>query len=180
MKKIGKTLRNIICGLGISIATAGSTTKANVSGWHEYNDHFYRITPEIMSWTDSEKYAVIQDGHLVTINDELEELWLISVFGPAQYWIGFYQLNPAQECEPNKCWEWISGEPITYLNWAMGEPDNSGVENWASMYNGNNPGWRDGANEPGILGIIESQIPEPSTLTLLVLGSSMLFYRKNK
>ena len=70
-----------------------------------------------------------------------------------QVWIGFYQPNPIPECEPDLCWEWVSGEPITYIHWASGEPNNAGPEHWATL--NPNGSWYDGQNEPSVKGIVE-------------------------
>ncbi|MBM3841302.1 MAG: hypothetical protein FJ398_25785 [Verrucomicrobia bacterium] len=40
-------------------------------------------------------------------------------------WIGFN--DEAKE----GAWLWISGEPVTYINWLNGEPNNSGDEDFA-------------------------------------------------
>ena len=75
------------------------------------NNHSYkRIHCE--SWDDAQAKAVDEGAHLVAINDAAEQEWLVGVFGTAPYWIGL--INVAKE---NK-WEWTSGEPTTYTNWA--------------------------------------------------------------
>ncbi|MCX5644053.1 MAG: hypothetical protein NTZ17_05130 [Phycisphaerae bacterium] len=39
------------------------------------NNHYYKLT-EGLSWTQAEEQAIRSGGHLVTINDREEELWL--------------------------------------------------------------------------------------------------------
>ncbi|MBC7771880.1 MAG: hypothetical protein H7210_05255 [Pyrinomonadaceae bacterium] len=83
----------------------------------------YFIT-DIGNWLEAQARAEAMGGHLVTINDEAEQLYLESEMLPRSFvsriWIG---LNDAAT---NGAYEWVSGEPITYLNFAPGEPNNDG------------------------------------------------------
>lgn len=82
------------------------------------NGHYYKLTTP-MDWIQIESQAVEWGGHLVTINDRREELWLKKKFGKREYfWIGFNDII----VEGN--WEWASGETVTYTNWWQGEPNN--------------------------------------------------------
>jgi hypothetical protein len=57
--------------------------------------------------------------NLVTINDAAENQFLVNAFGGNElFWIGF--TDAVQEGN----WQWINGEPVTYTNWASGEPNN--------------------------------------------------------
>jgi hypothetical protein len=90
------------------------------------------------TWQACEDEAVLQDAHLVTINDAEEQVWLTDTFGcftiedcregvgekTKDFWIGL-------RCEGEHCWEcwdgppgsnpeawfWISGEEYDYSNW---------------------------------------------------------------
>lgn len=98
-------------------------------GWvkNPDNGHYYRRT-QPLGWTSAEEQAVAQGGHLVTINDRKEELWLRRNFGEGElYLIGFNDLDEEGE------WKWSSGEEITYTNWAEGEPNNYNDEDVAAM-----------------------------------------------
>ena len=83
------------------------------------------------------------DAHLVTIADAAENQWLVDTFGTTVAWIGF--TDEAQEGN----WSWITGEPVTYTNWASTEPNNNyfgqpenyaftnyGAGLWADVSNG--------------------------------------------
>jgi len=100
------------------------------------NGHYYRLTTP-MNWMQAEAQAINWGGHLVTVNDREEELWLRSQFGAQElFWLGFNDL--AREGN----WEWVSGEPAAYANWASGQPDDyednedAAVMNWQGIEQG--------------------------------------------
>jgi ABC-2 type transport system permease protein len=97
------------------------------------NGHYYRLTMS-MNWMQAEAQAIDWGGHLVTVNDREEELWLRSQFGVQEaLWLGFNDL--AREGN----WEWVSGEPSVYANWASGQPDDyqdnedAAIMNWQGL-----------------------------------------------
>lgn len=95
----------------------------------EYNGHYYTLTDTAMTWTQAESYAQTLGGHLVTINDQAEQEWVTDRFGWAYPWIGL------TEQATEGTWVWVSGEPVTYTNWASGEPyNNYGNDDYARMY----------------------------------------------
>jgi len=151
----------LICGLVVLASQLGFAVPVQ---W-EQNGHYYELT-ESMSWSQAEEQAIQLGGHLVTINDREEELWLRLQFGSDEYfWIGFNDIN----AEGN--WEWVSGEPVTYTNWWEWEPNNEGangeIENAAIMNWGGaeeidgewfyyyGDGWNDNAVDNEYRGIME-------------------------
>lgn len=88
------------------------------------NGHVYYLLTA-GTWTASEAEAVQLGGNLVTINDAAENGWVFTNFASfggvdRSLWLG---LND-QATEGT--WTWISGEPVTFTNWASGEPNSSG------------------------------------------------------
>ena len=59
--------------------------------------------------------AVAQGAHLVAINDEAEQAWLLEVFGQENFWIGL--TDASKEDNPH----WDNGESVTYTNWNLSE-----------------------------------------------------------
>ena len=81
------------------------------------------------SWDDAQAKAVAEGAHLVAINDIAEQAWLMRIFGTAPYWIGLTDV--VQEGK----WEWMSGELVTYTNWATHKliDADRGEENYVFM-----------------------------------------------
>ncbi len=67
-------------------------------------------------WYDAQQKAIKEGAHLVSINNEEEQFWIESIFRSRSYWIG---LN---DVEKEGVWQWDSGEPVTYMNWATSYP----------------------------------------------------------
>ena len=60
--------------------------------------------------------------NLVSINDEVEQEWLVEQFGFLPYWIGLVYSNKSG------MWEWSSGELVDYTNWAKSQSERMEVE----------------------------------------------------
>ncbi len=152
----------------------------------------YRLT-DAMPWTSAEEQAVAWGGHLVTINNQLENEYLANsswIFADQdRVWIG---LNDAAE---EGHFVWVSGETSTYRNWMRGQPDNNnGEEDYVEFY-GATPyyayqkQWNDRPNSENLRGLAEIPTdgavlyrnwdvsglePGPYTLRLLVTDASGL------
>lgn len=87
------------------------------------NGHLYALTENPSSWQAAEDEAAANEGHLVAINDEQEQLFLNATFpfagGP--FWTGLYQAPGSDE--PGTGWQWSNGDSLVYTNWASGEPN---------------------------------------------------------
>jgi len=97
------------------------------------NNRCYRFSSP-GTWEQAEAEAVAAGGHLATLRNQDEVTWLLARL-PAEelYWIGLYQTEGA--AEPDGGWAWISGEPVTFTNWAAGAPNNYRVgENRAVLF----------------------------------------------
>lgn len=155
-----------IAGQVFAITQAGTSGISTPYGWvmNPSNGHYYRLSSQL-PWLQAEAQAMLWGGHLVTINDQNEELWLRSQFGTQQiFWIGFNDIQVEGQ------WRWSSGEPATYTNWWTWEPTNNwdGFEEDAAMMNWGGGtliggvwvqyygmGWADARIEWGYVGIVE-------------------------
>ena len=107
-----------------------SNTVANqVDSAYEFNGHSYALISNSMSWNDAQDYCSSLGGHLVIINNEEEQLFLnglMQTYGDKNlYWIGL--------SGEDQQYSWVDGTPISYENWAAGEPNNS-TETSVHMY----------------------------------------------
>ena len=99
------------------------------------NGHSYKSI-RCNSWKDAQTKARKEGAQLVSINDRAEQEWLVEQFGFLPYWIGL-----TYSTETGK-WKWSSGEPVTYTNWAEGQPEHIDAKSYGSM-NGDLRGhWR--------------------------------------
>ena len=79
----------------------------------------YALIPYALPWHRAKQYAATNGGHLVVINDEEENGWLVKAFGgDTEYWTGL-----TDEAEEGK-WAAVNGEEVKYFNWMPREPDN--------------------------------------------------------
>jgi dienelactone hydrolase len=96
--------------------------------------HDYEIVPVEggITWDDARRRAEAMThsgmrGHLATITSSAENDLIVSNFGraansPYCFWLGGFQ--PPGSPEPAGNWQWVTGEPWDYANWAEGEPNN--------------------------------------------------------
>lgn len=161
--------------------------------WYDYNDHQYAITLDYNPWVDAEAEAQAVGGHLVTVNDAAENVWLSDAFQgyytrddpgwtwSSFVWIGLYQTQfESQPYQPGGEWFWASGEPVDYVApiW-HGDWFDPGV-NHAYLHTASHPdpgtwlngSWSDtppGANPRGIIELDRS-VPEPATFIIAAIG----------
>ncbi len=85
---------------------------------------------------DAIAQASKEDATLVTINGQTEQNWLAKVFGGSDAFIGLNDI--AEEGR----WQWQSGEPVVYTNWAKGtlEDNYSKHEDYVILSQGK---WKD-------------------------------------
>ena len=97
--------------------------------------HYYVSEASIL-WEEAKINCELLGGHLVTISSEEENqlVWQgvyangLNPGGSNNYqaWIGLYQnFDSPDYSEPAGGWEWVTGEPVVYSNWAPEEPNNT-------------------------------------------------------
>ena len=91
----------------------------------------YYISEDAMVWADASVMAQSYGGHLATIASQEENSFLGDYHG----WIGLTDENVEGQ------WEWVTGEPVEYTNWADGEPNDINGEDFVERYNSSE--WND-------------------------------------
>jgi len=85
-----------------------------------WNNHTYSLFNKNMTWNEAKAYCESLGGHLVTITTDVENDAIVSAFGSDAkncYWVGLYRETTNME------WKWVTGEEISYTNWASNEPN---------------------------------------------------------
>jgi hypothetical protein len=91
-----------------------------------YNGSAYKLSNAV-GWEAAQAEAESIGGHLVTFSDTAENIFVNNNF-PDYYYIGLTDKDVEGQ------WRWVTGEPLTYTNWYVGEPNGGRGENYAGMY----------------------------------------------
>jgi hypothetical protein len=112
--------------IGVLLVSAAMILNAEkpVSLKENFKGHGYEVIPTPVTWHTAKKHAGQNNGYLVVITTPEENDFIIQLTKKAtnsegaEVWIG---LND-EKLEGD--WRWVSGEKITFQNWASGEPNN--------------------------------------------------------
>lgn len=121
----------------------------------EWNGHTYTRFDQPMTWTQARDYCASQGGYLVTVTSAAENETvknLVAGGQQAQYWLG------ATDESAEENWEWVTGEPFTYVPEDCAIDNAFGREHYLQMYRhswGDTKAlghWNDSANDNHIEG----------------------------
>ncbi|MBM4355185.1 MAG: hypothetical protein FJ109_15615, partial [Deltaproteobacteria bacterium] len=88
-----------------------------------YNNHLYMFCTKYRIWPDARKMCLAEGMDLAAIGDKDEDSWAATkavAFDPTYGWLFGFN-DQAQEGK----WVWSNGDPVTYTNWAAGQPSNT-------------------------------------------------------
>lgn len=141
-------------GLDQRLARALSALSGNKLRFGYFEGRLYvAVQLSRVDWHTSSSMAVQAGGHLVTITTSAEERFIASLiskdpnfFGTPNYgdglrgpFIGLFKTEGG--------WEWVTGEPLAFANWAPNQPDDkNGWETEGALYiprPGASPKWDD-------------------------------------
>ena len=86
-----------------------STLSAQELEWHELDGRWYASTTHAGTWAECRNEAQLHGGELVSLNDPVEEAFIVSRFGFGAFWIGLSDGDGGDG--------WSSGETLIYQNW---------------------------------------------------------------
>ena len=161
------------------------------------NGHYYELLPEEtgLSWEEAKKQAEDEDkvfmganGYLATITSVEENSFVFDTLLTSET-LAFAFLGGSLPT-PGGQWQWDNGDPWSYTRWKSGEPTGMPDEDALQMYGKADPNatkspgyWNDmpKAHEyPDNSAAVVEYLPEPATLSLLVLGGLALVRRRKR
>ncbi|MDF2695828.1 MAG: Cell surface protein [Labilithrix sp.] len=104
--------------------------------------HCYFRYDEPLSWQLARDRCVELGGHLATISNEAENMiaYRVGANSTTRAWLGASKIGTAT-------FEWVTGEPFSYVNWGEGDPSGDGE---CMNFNTNYPAqWNDRFCEEG-------------------------------
>jgi len=160
------------------------------------NGHYYEVipAPSGITWDDANSQAAGMGRYLATVTSEAENLFVFSLLDEPQFWnsptggtsgpwLGGFQSpdlgGPADD------WNWVTGEPWSYTNWAVNQPNDAygWIEDKLHYWDpagGRAPTWNDIQNiDPAGYQPIAfvTEVPEPSAFALIVIAGLSLLRR---
>lgn len=108
--------------------------------------HIYELYDKPTSWEIAKLVCENKGCHLATITSSEEQKVIESLirYGKRTFYnVGATNLENVNE------WKWITGESMSYTNWAIGEPNNvANIERYLSVFNNENyfAQWNDTTN----------------------------------
>ncbi len=122
------SILTIICLVEMSFCTSAKTVVIPPDAV-SYNGHFYYLFDLHSSWNAAKKFCESMGGHMATITSKAENNFVFRYIKKKGYYnvyFGLYKTGNGQ-------WKWVTNEPVSYLNWAYGEP-NDVTEKYAMFY----------------------------------------------
>ena len=121
-----------VLGVVASVVVGGAASAADAPAveWKVSdggNGHWYSKVPfSNQTWTALKAICESKGGYLATITSSNEQSFLNSnVIGSDNCLLGGLQDHNASDyAEPAGGWKWITGESMSWTNWAGGEPNN--------------------------------------------------------
>ncbi|PAA81135.1 hypothetical protein BOX15_Mlig013028g3 [Macrostomum lignano] len=113
------------------------------------SNYCYLFNTDPLIWFDAKHQCEFQGGKLASIVTQEEKAYIAARIktmkdedsGILGFWLGFN--DRAEE----GYWVWDDGEPVTYLNWVAGEPNNAGAGEDCGMIYADSAMWNDVACE---------------------------------
>lgn len=133
---------SVVCGFAVSPSDSIIPEDAV-----EFNGHYYKYYSLGIPWEDAKNYCEDLGGYLATITTPEEDAFLYSYINSLGINLPYYDDHiPAYfglYKDPDLNLFWVTGEPVNYVNWNSGEPNQGSREPYGMYYNKNGR-WNDG------------------------------------
>jgi len=86
-----------------------------------FNGHSYKVFKNGMNWSQAKEYCESLGGHLATVTSKGENDFLNTYIRSSGHKGAYFGLTDEAV---EGAWAWVTGEPVTYFNWALDEPNN--------------------------------------------------------
>ena len=120
----------------------------------QWNGHFYKLIPELLSWRDAQKACENIGGHLVIIEDEAEQTFLAGNIRNGKVKAEYLWIGATDELVEG-AWVWVDGSPANFTNWAARKPENRPDLHYMAMAVADGGRWVDLPVQAGLSCICE-------------------------
>ena len=87
-----------------------------------FRGHWYLVVPPTTGWEQAKRHAESLGGHLVTIGDEAENIFVADLAGAQG--LDTIRIGLTDQASEGR-FVWATGEALSYTNWPPGQPDNA-------------------------------------------------------
>lgn len=103
--------------------------------------HCYRMYKGVPLWVEARAFCETVGGHLATMTSAEENDFVYNFMRENGFLTAYFGL---MDEERDRTWVWVSGEPVEYLNWHLGQPSYSGRERYGMYFYKHTDGtWND-------------------------------------
>eukprot|EP00964_Phaeocystis_antarctica_P073571 scaffold45150_cov70-Phaeocystis_antarctica.AAC.1 len=89
---------------------------------------YYTLISDALSWGDADAACLAANMQLASVQSAAQNALLLTIAAGNQVWIG------GTDAASEGAWVWSpSNTPLSYTNWATGEPNNSGGEDCVAV-----------------------------------------------
>ena len=132
-------MKQLMAAVLVASVGVGHARAENAIQWRVQdggNGHWYgwgQVAISDATFQQVREAAVSRGGHLPTISNAAENAWVHTNIGGG---LGLFHL-------PGGAWQNVTGEPVTYFNWAPGQPSSLDQPVNAAYWSGTSNTWAD-------------------------------------
>ena len=104
----------------LALSAVAQAQKPSADGRQRFGEKTYRLLKERCAWHVAKQRCEAMGGALAAPRSKEENAFLTRLAGRRQVWLG------GTDEGDEGGWRWTDGSPLSYRNWAPGQPDNAG------------------------------------------------------